>query len=264
MQGLGESALSAGRKQRSPGRSRRRSPGRTRPGSAGRLAASPQRSPARITPQRAMSPSRSQMEQKAVEVRATKMQLENEKLKAQLSAARAQQTARTPRSPQFSPDSRIPRTPPRRVVSREPHVVAITCPESLGAERRVAVELEDGRQVEVSVPEGVRPGQDFQVTLDPIPPRTPSPVKHSRRALPTPEAEGPGPEEAEPPPPQRHRHALPQPEEEDDDAQDEPDAGALESELSPLTKRQLRQRAGDAVRSTQPSPTTHACMLGLA
>ena len=38
------------------------------------------RSPARITPHRAMSPSRSQVEQKAAEVRATKMQLENEKL----------------------------------------------------------------------------------------------------------------------------------------------------------------------------------------
>eukprot|EP01045_Picozoa_sp_COSAG04_P008877 COSAG04_NODE_501_length_13363_cov_9.158137_5_plen_759_part_00 len=92
MQGLGASALSPGRKHRSPGRS----PGRMRTGSAGRLAASPQRSPAQNPPHRAMSPSRIQVEQKAAEVRATKMQLENEKLKAQLSAVRAQQTARTP------------------------------------------------------------------------------------------------------------------------------------------------------------------------
>ena len=47
--------------------------------------------------------------------------------------------------------------------SCEPKLMDVTCPEECSEGDVIAVELPDGTEMEVTIPEGVEPGEDFEI-----------------------------------------------------------------------------------------------------
>ena len=49
------------------------------------------------------------------------------------------------------------------ILDKEPKLMDVTCPEECSEGDVIAIELPDGTEMEVTIPEGVEPGEDFEI-----------------------------------------------------------------------------------------------------